>query len=239
MGVHGTDQNNCALLAKLRAFLMPGGEDAARSVCCIRLKEQGEMRLAPQARWTPFTAEERIDARQCGFVWEAQFRTSKIIPTTVIDAYEQGHGHLNVKLGGALPVINFRGPECDKAELQRYLSGVSICPPMLIGNPALIWNAVNERTLRVSDANDGTGAIVEYEITPDGQPIAARADRPRTVGKKMITTPWSATGLEFREQDGMRFASHLEAAWLLPEESSTYFRAEVISIAVEHCYAKM
>jgi Family of unknown function (DUF6920) len=233
MGVQGDEQNSCALLARLRAFLMPGSEDAAQSVRCIRLKEKREMRPGPQARWTPFTAEERIDARQCGFVWEARFRTSRVIPMTVIDAYEQGHGRLIVKLGGAMPVVNFRGPECDKGELQRYLSGVSICPPMLIGNPALIWDAVSERTLRVSDANDGTGAIVEYEISPDGQPIAARADRPRTVGKKMITTPWSATGLEFREQEGMRFASHLEAAWLLPEESSTYFRAEVISIAVE------
>jgi hypothetical protein len=49
----------------------------------------------------------------------------------------------------------------------------------------------------------------------------------------MLTTPWSATGLEFREQDGMRFASYLEAAWLLPEESFTYFRGEVISLTVE------
>lgn len=222
-----------ALFARLRAFLLPGGEDAARLVRCVRLKEQGEMRSAPDARWIPFTAEERIDAWRSGFVWEARFRTAKVVPMVVVDAYEDGQGRLIAKLGGAMPVVNSRGPDFDKGELQRYLSAVAICPPMLVGNPTLVWTAVGTRTLRVRDTEDPTGATVDHEVGEDGLPICSRADRPRAVGKRTIPTPWSATGLEFREWDGLRVATRLEAAWHLPEGSFTYFRADVTSFATE------
>jgi len=35
--------NTSNLLSRLRSFLLPGGEEAARLVRCVRLKEQGEL----------------------------------------------------------------------------------------------------------------------------------------------------------------------------------------------------
>jgi len=71
--------------------------------------------------------------------------------------------------------------------------------------------------------------MVEFEIAEDGRPLACRADRPRGVGKDTGTSPWIATGSEFREQEGMRVATHIEAAWQLPEGLFTYVRGEVTS----------
>ena len=62
------------LLGRLHSFLRPGGEEVVRLVRCVRLKEQGQLCSAPDARWIPFTGEERIDARRSGFVWEARRR---------------------------------------------------------------------------------------------------------------------------------------------------------------------
>jgi hypothetical protein len=228
-----TQDDTIELLARLRAFLLPGGVDSARLVRCVRLKEQGEMRFGPESRWIPFTAEERIDARRSGFVWEARMRTARILPMTVVDAYEQGRGRLVAKLGGAVPVIDSRGPDVDRGELQRYLSGVAICPSMLVAHPTLVWTAVGAQMLQVRDSDDPTGTAVNYEIGEKGLPICGRADRPRLIGKKAVPTPWSATVLEFRERDGLRVATHLEAAWHLPEGAFTYYRSEVTSFAVE------
>lgn len=227
------DGNARALLERLRSFLLPGGEDSARRVRCVRLKEQGEIRSGPDARWIPFTAEERIDAWRSGFVWEAHLRTVRILPMVVVDAYEERQGRLVVKLGGAVPVVNVRGPEADKGELQRYLAGAASCPPMVVAHPTLAWTAAEARTLRLRDSEDPTGATVEIEIGEDGLPVLTRAERPRMVGKSAVVTPWSATGLDFHEQDGLRLATRREAAWHLPEGAFTYFRSEVLSYSLE------
>ena len=219
-------------LARLRAFLLPGGEDAARRVRCVRLKEKGEMRFGPESRWIAFTSEERIDAGQSGFVWEARFRTARVMPTIVVDAYEQGRGRLVAKIGG-VRVMESRGPDADRGELQRYLSSVAICPPMLVAHPTLVWTVVYPQMLQLRDSADSSGTTVNYEIGEDGLPICCRADRPRIVGKQAVLTPWSAAGLEFRERDGLRVATHLEAVWHLPEGGFTYFRSQVTSFTVE------
>lgn len=221
------------LLARLRSFLLPGGEDAARRFHRVRLKEQGEMRSAPDARWIPFTAEEKIDARRSGFVWEARLRTARILPMLVVDAYEEGQGRLVVKLGGAVPVLNVRGPDADKGELQRYLAGAATCPPMIVAHSTLLWTADGANTLRVRDTDGPAGATVDIEIAQNGLPVIARAERPRMVGKNTVVTPWSATGSDFRELDGLRLAIRREAAWLLPEGAFTYFRSEVLSYELE------
>jgi hypothetical protein len=218
---------------RLRRFLLPGGEEAAQGVRSVTLKEEGEMRSAPEARWVPFTAEERIDARQSAFAWEARFRSARIVPMTVVDAYENRQGRLVVRIGGAVPAFSCRGGDFDRGELQRYLSSAALCPPLLVRNGSLVWVQVDERTLRVGDTGDPTGATVEYDIGDDGRPLCCRADRPRLVGKRTVPTPWLAATLDFREMEGLRVATRLEAAWHLPEGAFTYFRSEVTSVVLE------
>ncbi len=217
------------LLARLRAFLFPGGEEQARRIRAIRTTERGEMRMSPGARPIPFTAEEQIDATRSGFRWDARATAGRLRSFAVTDAYEDGHGRLVVKLGGVIRLEEIEGPDVDKGELQRYLSTVTLCPPMLIGNPSLDFTAAGPLVLRVRDLADPTGASVDIELDAEGRPLASRADRPRAVGKKMILTPWSAIGREFREWEGLRIASRLEAIWDLPDGPFSYFQEEVTS----------
>ena len=86
-----------ALLARLRAFCFPDGEEAARLVRAVHTTQRGEMRAAPNARWMPFTAEETIEAGRSSFRWEARYAGGSL---AVTDAYEEGHGRLVLRLGG-------------------------------------------------------------------------------------------------------------------------------------------
>ncbi len=221
------------LLNGLMAFALPGGSDAARGVHRLRLTEKGEIRSAPDARWIPFTAEETIETRRSGFVWEARLRAAKLVPMVVVDAYEEGRGRLVVKVGGAVPVVNGRGPEFDKGELQRYLANLMACPPALALHPTLDWAAAGPRTLRVRDTAAPAGTAVDMELAEDGRPVACRAQRPRTIGKKTVETAWTAMAGDFREHEGLRVPTQLEAAWLLPEGEFKYYRAEVTSVRPE------
>jgi len=221
-----------ALLGSLRAFCLPGGEAAALRVRAIRTTQIGEMRMSEAARWIPFTADETIEATCSSFRWEARLDPAKIGSPTVIDAYEEGRGRLVVKLGGVLPIRKITGLDADRGELQRYLASILSCPPILLNHPSLEWSAIGAGTLRVGDRADVAGASVAIDLNEQGRPLVCRADRPRIVGKEAILTHWSATGADFREYEGLRIPSHLEAAWHLPEETFTYFRAEITSLKV-------
>lgn len=219
-------------LADLFSFCLPGGEEAARLIRAVRTTQKGEMRMSPEARWIPFTADEFIDATRSSFRWEARLDPGKIGSPTVIDCYEEGHGRLVVKLGGIVPVKKITGPDADRGEIQRYLSSVAFCPAMLVNHPTLDWTAVGPISLKVRDRQDANGATVDLGLSEDGRPIGVRAVRPRQVGKQAILTPWSGTASEFREYEGLRVATHKEVAWELPEGPFTYFRGEIVSFAV-------
>jgi hypothetical protein len=224
----GRDQTE-TLLARLRAFCFPGGEEAARLVRGIKAVQRGEFRASPEAKWTPFTAEEIVDATRSGFRWEARIGGAKLGALAVTDAYEQRHGRLVVKLAGAIPLQKLLGPEVDKAELQRYFASVVLCPPMLLNHPSLEWTATGPLTLRVCDRADPTGATLDLEMNEQGQVLAGRAERGRLVGKQSVPTPWSAVCHEFREWDGLRVAARFEAVWHVADTAFTYIRSEVMA----------
>ncbi len=221
------------LLRKWRSFAFPEGEDAVKGVRAFRSTQKGEICSAPGARWIPFTAEETFETTRSGFIWEARLRAGKLVPMLVTDAYEQGHGRLVVKIAGALPVVNARGPEFDRGELQRCLAGIMGYPAALLARPDLEWTAVAASTLRVRDTGDSTGATVDIDLDEAGRPLGCRAERPRAVGKETVLTPWTATSAETRIIEGMRTPTHLEAAWVLPDGVFTYFRVEVTSLVAQ------
>jgi uncharacterized protein DUF6920 len=221
-----------ALLARLRAFCFPGGEDAARLVRAVRTRQQGEFRMSPGARWTPFTAEEVIDAGRSAFCWDARFTGGRLGWFSVTDAYEEAHGRLVVRLGGVIPVRKVLGPEVDRGELQRYLAAIVSCPPILLNHGSLEWTAAGPLTLRVRDRGGPTGATVDLEIGEEGRPLGSRADRPRLVGKQTVLTPWLAAGTGFADREGLRVPTRLEASWLFPDGPFPYFRCEVTSFTV-------
>ena len=55
-----------ALLARVRAFCFPNGEESARGVRAIEATERGEMRSSARSKWLAFTAEETIEACRSG-----------------------------------------------------------------------------------------------------------------------------------------------------------------------------
>ena len=225
-------EHRASLLARLRQFCLAGSEEAARSANGVRIAEQGEMRMSPEARWIPFTAEQTIEARRSSFRWEARLRSGRLTPVTVTDAFEDGHGYLAVKAAGLIPLKKVTGVDADRGELQRYLASTMFCPPALVNHPSLEWNAVGPLILGMRDRNDPTGATVDLEITLEGRPVTCRAERPRLVGKQSVLTPWRGSYLEFREWEGLRVASRLEVSWQLPEGPFTYFRSELTSFAI-------
>jgi hypothetical protein len=100
---------------------------------------------------------------------------------------------------------------------------------MLLNNPGLEISALDDRTLRLRDRNDPTGATVDLEVGEDGRPGASHAIRPRAEGKQTIETPWYGIATAFQEWEGMRIARAIEAVWEYP---FSYFRADLLPVQI-------
>ena len=218
------------LLVRLRAFCFPSGEERARLIRAVKTKESGQMRMAPGARWIPFTADQLIDSTRSSFRWVARLDPDKIASATVTDSFEEDRGRLVVRAGGVIPLKKITGRDVDTGELQRYLASVVFCPPILLNHSTLEYEAVGPCTLRIRDRRGPAGASVDLDISEEGCPLVCRADRPRLVGKQVVMTPWSATCGEFHVREGLRLPNRVEVAWHLPEGAFPYFRSEIVSL---------
>jgi hypothetical protein len=194
----------------------------------IRTEQRGEMRTSQEARWIPFTAHESISATRSRFCWEARIGGGRFGFLTVSDAYGTDGGRLVIKAGGLIPVKTLKGPDFDRGELQRYLSEMALCPPLLLHNSSLEWTVLSPEVIRVRD-RAAPETTVEVEVGEDGSPSGCRAERPRMAGKQTVRTPWRGSAMEFRQWEGMRIASRVEASWMLETGAFTYFRSEIIS----------
>jgi hypothetical protein len=221
-----------SLLAHIKTFSFPGGENVARSIRCIKTTQRGEIRSGREARWVAFTANESVDATKSGFCWDATIG-SGLTAVHVTDAYENGHGRLIVRKG-PLQLKRLVGIDVDKGELQRYLAYVICCPPMLVNNPSLGFTAVSPRVLQLRDRADPTNTSIDIEVEDSGRIAVARAVRPMVVGKRILRTPWSARGSDIEEREGLRVPRRLEASWDLPEGAFTYIRIELLSFEFVH-----
>lgn len=211
------------LLARLRAFHFPEGEEAGRRIRGLRTAQRGEIRGSAGAAWGPLDAEETVSATRSAFRWEARLGKGLLGRMTVVDAYEDGHGLLLVRKG---PLVLKRGtgPEFDRGEIQRYLSLPAYCPSILLLHPDLLWESVATDTLRVRDRCDATGSTVDLVLGLDGSVAEFRAERPMAVGGGSARRPWSARPLDYAIHDGVRLATRLEADWHPPGGRFTYVR---------------
>ncbi|HZP48997.1 MAG TPA: DUF6544 family protein [Vicinamibacterales bacterium] len=219
-----------SLLERLKTYLFPDGETAARAIPGIRTIQSGDIRSSEKSAWKSFSAEEIVDATRTTFWWDAKIG-SGLASVGVTDAYEGGHGRLAVRKG-PVPLVDMTGPHIDQGELQRYLSYVNYCPSMIVNNPFLDFAAVGLTTLRIRDRQDATGSFVDLDIADDGRPIVIRAVRPMTVGKRVIPTEWSAVGTNEHVWNGIRLCRHLEASWHPPDGRFVYVRIDVLSQSV-------
>ena len=217
-----------ALLERVRRFAMPEGDVEPRD---IRFRQQGEMRLAPDAPWRPFRAEQWMSGSSIDFRWCARVRLARFAPALVVDSFERGAGALSVTAFSLLPIARGRGPQFDRGEAMRALAELP-WRPFAFGRLANVaWEAAVEGGLRGTFDDGRTRASVELEADREGRIVGGSAIRPRAEGKSTVETKWSGSFGDYRSFGRLRVPTSAEVAWLLPEGPFTYWRGRVTAFA--------
>lgn len=213
------------LPAPLAAYLRRNLPSIPAEPRAVILHQRGEMRLAPERGWMPFTAEQTIDAARTGFVWHARVKMAPLVTAVVEDAYEDGHGRLDAKVWGLLSVAHGRGPEIDRGEAQRYLAELPWCPQACIHNDALVFEARGDDVVRVWVGDPATHVDLVFDAARD---IVESRTTTRARGDEV--QPWAGRFFDYRDFGPIRAPARGEVSWHPPEGRFDYWRGEVSSI---------
>ncbi len=218
------------LLERIRHCAMLDGPFECRGTW---LRQEGEMRLAPDRPWLPFTAEQWLLGSGIEFRWEARVHMAPLLHARVVDSFEAGRGMLTAKVLGCIPVARSYGPATDKGEAMRGLSEIPWRPFAFRETPCLTWETMGTNKLPSAFDDGSTQASVEFEIDGEGHVLGGGAtNRPRMVGKSLVETAWSGTFGEYRLFDRVQVPTIAEVTWHLREGPFTYWRGRVTEFRV-------
>jgi len=215
----------------VRAFAERSLAGRSALPAAVSFDQAAEMKLKPDAGWTPVSAHQTVGIGAPAFVWDASMTIYPPVSVRVIDAYVGGTGRLKVRLLGSIPISGAAGPEVSRSELFRYLAELPWAPYAMLGNPALRWREVDASTVEVSAATaDGQTARVRLIFDAAGDIVAAEADdRPRETEGRFVPTPWRGDFSDYRDFGAVRLPARAEVSWGLPGGRYVYFRGDILS----------
>jgi hypothetical protein len=204
-----------------------------RPVQAVTLTQSGEFRMsdAPDS-WRPFTATQHFRVNKPGFVWDSRIAAWPMMPVFVRDSYIDGVGGMRASVLGLYNVMDARpSQELNEGALQRYLAEALWFPTALLPSTHLQWEAINDRSAKVTLTDDATTASLIFDFNDTGEVDRVwTSSRSREVKGAYIPTPWEVTCRDWGEHDGMRIPMYCEVSWVLETGLYTYWKGTVGAI---------
>jgi len=215
------------LPAEVRALALRLGATGDPALSGVTLTQSGTMRDGPADRFRRFSAVQRIELHRPDFSWRA--RAGPFGCISVVDAMRGGEARLEVRLLGLLRIAGLRGGEAPaKGEVMRYLAELAWAPDAILLNPALSWQVVDGRTLRVAAGHGAARGEVELGLDEEGRIASVlAADRPRREGDGFVGRPWRGRFRGYRRHEGRWLPFRGEVGWQLEGGWFTAWRGAI------------
>lgn len=202
---------------------------------CAHLVQSAELRMGPNKPWKALRCEQVIATGHPGFVWYAEQPFGPISIVRVIDAYVSGHGYLQARLFGSLPVANASGPELDRGELMRYLAELAWAPDAIVFNHALRWRAIEDNAVVVEADSDGGVAQVRLYFDRQGNIVEMQADERNAMENgKLVPRPWRGLFSDHHVIGGRRIPTRAEVGYVYDSGYAAYWRGQITEYRVEY-----
>jgi hypothetical protein len=228
------------LPAPVQRFFRAVLTDGQPMVAALDMAHRGSFNLAAEGadQWKPFTSTQHVVTRRPGFVWDGRVAMLPGVAVHVHDAYVAGEGILHPAVLGLVSLTQLRGtsPETGgvaQGEFMRYLAEAAWVPTALLPSQGVRWSAVDEHSAQATLADGALSVTLLLRFDARSGVIdSVRAEaRGRTVGDRVVTTPWEGRWSDYAERDGMRVPMRGEVAWVTPLGRRPYWRGEVTALS--------
>lgn len=208
-------------------------QDGQPMIAAVYMEHAGTFNMSETGeQWKPFTSTQRVITQRPGFDWEGRIEMMPGVAARVHDAYIAGEGILHATLFGLISLVNLRGtPEVAQGELMRFLAEAPWYPTALLPSQGVLWEAGDDASARATLRDGETTLTLLFRFDASGLIESVRAEaRGRTVGDKVVPTPWEGHWGQYELRDGMRVPTQGEVAWMLPEGPKPYWRGRITRI---------
>ena len=225
------------LPAPVQRYLRTVLKEGQPLVAGVRVQHRGTFNMGETTdRWKPFRSNQKIVTQRPGFDWDGRVAMLPGVSVRVHDAYLAGEGILHASLLGLVSLFNLRGTDDVAAgELMRFFAEAAWYPTALLPSQGVHWEAMDDRSAYGTLADGAITLTMRFTFNAQGLIDTVRADaRGRTVGGKVILTPWYGRFWNYDERGGMRIPLDGEVAWLLSEGPKPYWRGRITQLVYEY-----
>jgi hypothetical protein len=198
-----------------------------------RLRFRGRIRSAPDARWMPFEAEQQSFADQPTRLFLMRARMYGL-PVLVFHRLIGGHATMQVKIAGAIPMVDARGDAMDQSEAVTLFNDMCLMAPGTLIAPGIAWEQVDARTVRARFTSGRHTISATLLFGEDGllaNFISDDRSRASPDGKVFTHLRFSTPVRDYRAFGAVRLAAYGETRWLLPEGEFTYGEFDLQDVA--------
>jgi hypothetical protein len=224
------------LPAPVQRYFRKTLQDEQPMVASVRMQHQGTFNMSQtKNQWKPFTSEQQVIAQHPGFDWNGRIAILPGIPVLVHDAYVANEGILQAALFGLFSLVNLRDTgDVAKGELMRFFAEAAWYPTVLLPSQGIHWETVSDRSTQGTLTQGDISITLLFTFNEQNLIESVRSEaRGRTVGSKVIPTPWYGHFWNYQERCGMQIPLDGEVAWLLPDGAKPYWRGSLKEIAYE------
>jgi len=228
-----TEADLARLPEPVQRYLRATGVVGQPRVRNYRLRFRGRIRGAPGARWMPFEADQQSFADRPTRLFLMRARMFAL-PVEAFHRLIGGHATMQVKIAGAIPMVDARGDVMDRSEAVTLFNDMCLLAPGTLLDPGIAWEHVDARTVRARFTNGEHTISATLLFGDDGLLTNFNSDdrsRSSPDGKAFTRLRFSTPVRDYRDFGAARLAAHGEARWMLPEGEFTYGEFDLQEIA--------
>ena len=230
-----TEADLLSLPEPVQRYLRLAGVVGQPRVQSYRLRFRGRIRSAPDSAWMPFTAEQQSFADQPTRLFHMRARMFGL-PVDIFHRLIDGHATMQVKLLGAIPMVDARGPEMDRAETVTLFNDMCLLAPGTLLGPGITWQPRDARSADALFTYAGQTISATLIFGDDGRLANfVSDDRSRSSPDGQSFTPlrFSTPVRDYRAFGPLWLAGHGDAQWLLPTGEFVYGEFDMLESAMD------
>jgi hypothetical protein len=204
------------------------GKEFARTV---NLRQKGKMRTTAGGKWMSFVAEQYFTTQKTGFIWFTEVKAAPGIHLAGRDKYEDGKGHLLIKLLSLFPVADAKGKEIDQGAMVRYLAEIVWFPSAVLSN-YIQWEQVDSTTAKATMTYNGITASAFYRFDENGEVVSIEAKRyyERKGGATLEDWLIQMEPNGYKEFAGVKIPAKMAVTWRLKEGDFTWLNLVISEV---------
>jgi hypothetical protein len=225
-----------SLPTPVRRYFHAALKEGQPMVAGARVRHTGTFNMGETTeQWKPFTSDQRVVTQRAGFDWNGRIAMMPGVTVRVHDAYVAGEGILHASVLGLFPVVDMRDTgDVAEGELMRFFAEAAWYPTRLLPSQGVRWKAVDAHSANATLTEGDHTITMLFTFNEQDLIDTVRAEaRGRTVGGKIVPTPWQGHFWNYEERGGMRVPLEGEVAWILPKGAKPYWRGHITQIVYE------